>query len=784
MEDLTNWEMLENSILEEIAKLSNNDNIDKLYNLPKSAGSGLMENVEARMSHLPPVDVDDPAAFMQVVMNNKKAVVSNSSEVAKLVKSTNKGNLFYLPNKPNITISSQLPNSTKPANSNQLPDSPKIGKIYQTGQRRRIRARLEGYPKDILEEYGDRLINTLTVEIVDDQNAKVLRGMGAADQGLAGTEHAPARIRLMKHTWETLPKEYVIPVVSWGSYLEEVTEDTKLSAEEKPTRCEMCGKRAYKGKREIRQCAVCGRWLCYSLTPSNTLRHGGDCWGDSGSENFCEFCLEQEPWLQDLMKDAKHVPVFRVYDQPPHIFRVSDAARERMEKTGNLPEITKLVDPGSMENITSLEDPTMEEITNPDLTSADLSDSQNTDLEQISNSANREKAGRLYRTLYGEGGEGLHELWKLKKFHSIKFSKSHLNTFEKEKVINLDKKETAKDMSTEAILERISKIGDEAKEAAFEYKPVEKERERLIDPKNPPLKKSDLEKYVRDFVTKKREFAPDVMMLLTSGNSKLDPMFGIWSLPCQATCPMKTEFCAEHCYAKKAWSQYEDVREKQIKSFVKSKTDDPDKFVSDMIEAINSSGKEVIRIHESGDFYSPEYLEMWKRIAEACEQVTFMAYTKLFPTHKYKDMLKDMPPNFLTKMSLEPYTQERVIPKKRTEDPSKYRRLTPEEKAEMDVTWETPRKTRMVEKFKGSQPAKLKHLDKYDGGAFIVPAGWSIKDVIDNLGLEINPNEVYMCPGECGNPSDGKCCYCYLNRQERAIAYPGHPDGHVSFHIH
>ena len=42
----------------------------------------------------------------------------------------------------------------------------------------------------------------------------------------------------------------------------------------------------------------------------------------------------------------------------------------------------------------------------------------------------------------------------------------------------------------------------------------------------------------------------------------------------------------------------------------------------------------VIRIHESGDFYSPEYFAAWDRIAgyfEGDTRITFIAYTKSVP---------------------------------------------------------------------------------------------------------------------------------------------------------
>lgn len=55
--------------------------------------------------------------------------------------------------------------------------------------------------------------------------------------------------------------------------------------------------------------------------------------------------------------------------------------------------------------------------------------------------------------------------------------------------------------------------------------------------------------------------------------------------------------------------------------------------------------KTYCRIHDSGDFYSPEYLHAWLRIIRAHPAITFYAYTKQIAEFK-EIVCPDPPPNF------------------------------------------------------------------------------------------------------------------------------------------
>ena len=126
-------------------------------------------------------------------------------------------------------------------------------------------------------------------------------------------------------------------------------------------------------------------------------------------------------------------------------------------------------------------------------------------------------------------------------------------------------------------------------------------------------------------------------------NKKLIPTkevnFFIWSLPAIYTCPFRTPMCEKECYAVKA-ECYPEVNPARWDNFAMSKLPT---FVRDMTELIADRVKRmrkpelIVRIHESGDFYSRRYAMDWLQIVRNIEamdfngkKVTFIAYTKSF----------------------------------------------------------------------------------------------------------------------------------------------------------
>lgn len=112
--------------------------------------------------------------------------------------------------------------------------------------------------------------------------------------------------------------------------------------------------------------------------------------------------------------------------------------------------------------------------------------------------------------------------------------------------------------------------------------------------------------------------------------------FLIWSITSVKTCPLATAMCIKACYATKAERIYPSVATRREMNHEASKAET---FVADMIDLIeyelSINPKNInFRIHESGDFYSAEYLYRWVDIAshfKGNKRITFMAYTKSLP---------------------------------------------------------------------------------------------------------------------------------------------------------
>ena len=120
--------------------------------------------------------------------------------------------------------------------------------------------------------------------------------------------------------------------------------------------------------------------------------------------------------------------------------------------------------------------------------------------------------------------------------------------------------------------------------------------------------------------------AENVGLTISESNTKLGKMSN-FSLPAGnnfrvGACPGATELCEKLCYAKGAlfkmneWRYYVNWAYAQLW---------PDKFVEAWRKANISK---VVRVHAGGDFYSTDYINMWVKIAKACHDIRFYAYTR------------------------------------------------------------------------------------------------------------------------------------------------------------
>lgn len=97
--------------------------------------------------------------------------------------------------------------------------------------------------------------------------------------------------------------------------------------------------------------------------------------------------------------------------------------------------------------------------------------------------------------------------------------------------------------------------------------------------------------------------------------------------------------CRGPCFAKQGRYLMDSVMNPRLANLDESMKES---FVADMIHALSRRRSyNTVRIHDSGDFYSQEYLDKWIQIAHSLPNKTFYAYTKALTLD-----FTQVPPNF------------------------------------------------------------------------------------------------------------------------------------------
>jgi hypothetical protein len=129
--------------------------------------------------------------------------------------------------------------------------------------------------------------------------------------------------------------------------------------------------------------------------------------------------------------------------------------------------------------------------------------------------------------------------------------------------------------------------------------------------------------------------------LLGTGNSKLVKTakeFGVrifnFSIPAgndkksgKITCPFAGS-CLKLCYAKRGMYRFGNVERALTKRYEASKEANFVQTITDELAKVKKDKQTYVRIHDSGDFYSPAYFAKWLEIARLNPSVRFYAYTK------------------------------------------------------------------------------------------------------------------------------------------------------------
>lgn len=102
------------------------------------------------------------------------------------------------------------------------------------------------------------------------------------------------------------------------------------------------------------------------------------------------------------------------------------------------------------------------------------------------------------------------------------------------------------------------------------------------------------------------------------------------SITGKLTCPMADE-CIKFCYAKKGAYIWSNVKPAFERRYQLTQTSD---FIVEMNAEIQKRKPQYVRVHDSGDYYSREYLKKWIEIAIHNPNVRFYSYTNMVELFK------------------------------------------------------------------------------------------------------------------------------------------------------
>lgn len=112
---------------------------------------------------------------------------------------------------------------------------------------------------------------------------------------------------------------------------------------------------------------------------------------------------------------------------------------------------------------------------------------------------------------------------------------------------------------------------------------------------------------------------------MTKGNVKVKAL--LFSLPPVQAC-LNHKSCASTCYAVKSYRQYPSVRNLWNDNMLLATTNLWSLY-DDLRTQLKTTKQNIVRIHQSGDFISQAYVDMWATIATEFPNVLFYAYTKV-----------------------------------------------------------------------------------------------------------------------------------------------------------
>ena len=125
--------------------------------------------------------------------------------------------------------------------------------------------------------------------------------------------------------------------------------------------------------------------------------------------------------------------------------------------------------------------------------------------------------------------------------------------------------------------------------------------------------------------------------MLVGGNDKLGRHIATFGLPAIETCPGLTALCKSLCYANRGRYLTPPVRDRRRRNLEYTTRRE---FCDRICAEIAAGEYEVVRIHDSGDFYSAEYVRKWCQIAQRNPRVRFYAYTRSWRVPRMSSALR------------------------------------------------------------------------------------------------------------------------------------------------
>lgn len=117
--------------------------------------------------------------------------------------------------------------------------------------------------------------------------------------------------------------------------------------------------------------------------------------------------------------------------------------------------------------------------------------------------------------------------------------------------------------------------------------------------------------------------------LTTTTISKLGSKILCFNLPV-TSCRGATAECAKYCYAKKGRFKFNNVKSAYQLNMEATKKNSFVEIINAEIKLhLANGGSPLMRIHSSGDFWSPAYYEKWVQIAKLNPSISFLAFTRI-----------------------------------------------------------------------------------------------------------------------------------------------------------